>query len=568
MPAPTSEGTPVGTPTVPVTPAEDTGATERGDVEDALPALPMQKGDPDWSKAEPVAKKGNGSTPEWAQTVPTNPGEELPSTDPPITAPPKAVASNATKSTWPPAAEGAPAPPAETDIWPPEPPTEHAMPAWPPPSELEHQAEQTANAESMATWPEESFDSQAAAPAGASAPAAAAHTHEPEPAVGDSFPPEEPDEKEPQQAGEPEQAGGPAPVEAEPETLPPAAAAQLSQPEAATAPPAAVPSTPPAPVPAVSASTPPAIAPTVTPPPVPAAPQSVPPAAASTPPPAPPSVPPAASTPPASATPSAPTTSPAPAAPRPSWAPAPQPDPGQTAQQRPDTDWPQPVQIPAWAPRIPTAVDPTTSQPGTPTWFSPKEEVHHSTTPQSVIRPTAEPVPAPAPAPVQPARPQAAPQAPVSGQLPVAPVPSVPAQPDKPKPTWEVVEQPSKSGSHAKVGVTPEDRSYAEWFAWAKRGGAPASACHAAAQGAFAALTSGKDVATAVQWATAAMSRPPENVSYNRQTYCAWFALANIDLNFDQQRSHAFATAAVAALDAGYDASAAHAAGLAAAGVR
>lgn len=75
-------------------------------------------------------------------------------------------------------------------------------------------------------------------------------------------------------------------------------------------------------------------------------------------------------------------------------------------------------------------------------------------------------------------------------------------------------------------------------------------------------------MATAVQWATAAMSRPPENVTYNRQTYCAWFALANIDLNLDQQRSHAFATGALAALDAGQDASAAHAAGLAAAGIR
>ena len=75
-------------------------------------------------------------------------------------------------------------------------------------------------------------------------------------------------------------------------------------------------------------------------------------------------------------------------------------------------------------------------------------------------------------------------------------------------------------------------------------------------------------MSTAVQWATAAMSRPPENVSYARQQYCAWFALANIDLNFDQHRSHAFAGAAVQALDAGADASAAHAAGLAAAGIR
>jgi hypothetical protein len=115
---------------------------------------------------------------------------------------------------------------------------------------------------------------------------------------------------------------------------------------------------------------------------------------------------------------------------------------------------------------------------------------------------------------------------------------------------------------------TPEDRSYAEWFAWAKRGGAPASACHAAAQGAFKALSGGKDVATAVQWATAAMAQPPLPVSADRQSYCAWFSLANIDLVLDQHKAHAFATAAVRALDAGADASTAHAAGLHAAGIK
>ena len=130
-----------------------------------------------------------------------------------------------------------------------------------------------------------------------------------------------------------------------------------------------------------------------------------------------------------------------------------------------------------------------------------------------------------------------------------------------------MVDQP-KTAPQGSQGPTPEDRSYAEWFAWAKRGGAPASACHAAAQGAFKALAAGKDVQTAVQWATAAMSRPPEAVSYTRQTYCAWFSLANIDLNFDQHRSHAFAMAAIRALDGGADASQAHAAGLQAAGIR
>ena len=142
-----------------------------------------------------------------------------------------------------------------------------------------------------------------------------------------------------------------------------------------------------------------------------------------------------------------------------------------------------------------------------------------------------------------------------------------PAAATSSKSTWEVVEQKQKAG-RAKVVPTPEDRSYAEWFSWAKRGGAPASACHAAAQGAFQALSSGKDVATAVQWATAAMSRPPVPVSADRQSYCAWFSLANIDLNLDQHKAHSFATAAVHALDAGADAAAAHAAGLAAAGIR
>jgi hypothetical protein len=132
---------------------------------------------------------------------------------------------------------------------------------------------------------------------------------------------------------------------------------------------------------------------------------------------------------------------------------------------------------------------------------------------------------------------------------------------------WAIVEQrPLKQAGRA--APTPQDRSYAEWFAWAKRGGAPATACHAAAQGAFKALASGKDVAVAVQWATAAMARPPAQVRQALQTYCAWFSLANIDLSIDQHRAHAFATAAVLALEAGSDAAGAHSAGLAAAGIK
>jgi hypothetical protein len=125
-----------------------------------------------------------------------------------------------------------------------------------------------------------------------------------------------------------------------------------------------------------------------------------------------------------------------------------------------------------------------------------------------------------------------------------------------------VVEQKRFDQSITRHVPTPEDRSYAEWFAWAKRGGAPAAACHAAAQAAFRALAAGKDVAVAAQWAATGMTTPQLPVASGRQAYCAWFSLAHIDLNFDQAHAHAFATGAVHALDSGADAKAAHAAGL------
>jgi hypothetical protein len=177
---------------------------------------------------------------------------------------------------------------------------------------------------------------------------------------------------------------------------------------------------------------------------------------------------------------------------------------------------------------------------------------------------TPAPAPKPTPAPLQPVAAQPVQSAPPPPPSAPPPPPSAAAPPTKG--SWAVVDQKQKVDP-AKVVPTPEDRSYAEWFAWAKRGGAPASACHAAAQGAFAALSTGKDVATAVQYATVAMSRPPMPVSSSRQTYCAWFSLSNIDLNLDQHKAHAFATAALHALDAGANAAAAHAAGLAAAGI-
>ena len=569
---PTIETTPVWAQTQPAPPPEDSHEPDDADIPDeAEPVVPPTitpqaravKGDPDWSKPESSSNGDNGkTTPEWARTVPTDPGEpvaeevttdrppgsedagaqateppeeslaaeppeesmaaepreESMATEPPVesmpteppvamaseppedsmetepqlesmatespdteaavtepsfTDPPRSVAADAMKSTWPPASESAPAPPEETDIWPPEPPTEHAMPAWPPPSELE---EPVSPAQAIPSWPD-SFDPVPQVPAAASTPS---------PGVS------APGRFEPK------------PVEAK-----------------ALAPPA-----PP------TLRTPPTLASSPTPPA--------------------PAAPPATTRPVAPAQPGPPS--------RPEWAPKLAAETvGEVPQAKPAT----PINVPAWAPRVPLA-----AEPGTPTWFSPKEQIPHTT-----AQPAAQSIPAgPAPQPTPPS-----PIPPIAGgQLPVAKVPPTPAQPAQPaqpataKPSWEVVDQPRKSGPHGKAdaGPTAEDRSYAEWFAWAKRGGAPASACHAAAQGAFKALSSGKDVTTAVQWATAAMSRPPENVSYTRQTYCAWFSLANIDLNLDQHRAHAFAMAAVHVLDAGQDAAAAHAAGLAAAGIR
>ena len=449
-----------------------------------MPARPMTKGDPVWSKTQtPPVDESKPATavpmqktsPEWAQTVPTQPGtEEAPLEPTPMTKPLKSVASDAAQHTWPPAEENTTAPPAETDVWPPEPPTE-SMPAWPPSSEI---SEPTPTPEKpMPSWSFQSSEDESIS----AAPAPAA-SQEP---VAPAPPP--------------------------PPAQPSAAPAPTNPPAPATAPPTL-------PVSRVEPAPPPAPAQPTQPPQEPASPQ--------------PSVPP--------------------------WAPAAPARP--TTAQNPKVEWPGAFEIPAWAPQIP--VQPQPRRPAT----APQPAVA-----QPTVQPVAQPVPtppAPTPAPVA-----SAPAAPSSGQLPVAEVPVVEPTPVKQPAAaagWEVVDQKRKdSGPHAAVsGPSPEDRSYAEWFAWAKRGGAPASACHAAAQGAFEALSTGKDLATAVQMATAAMSRPPAQVSAGRQAYCAWFALGNIDLNIEQSRAHAFAAAAVHALDSGQDPKAAHAAGLAAAGIK
>jgi len=535
-------GVPAGdtTPSFAQAPTADEGSAE---YEPVTPDESFDHGDPVWSDDEPSApadgEPGAKKTPEWAQTVQTDPGkppleeqdggaeveepaatvdsEHAPSqeADPPTegepaTEPAAEPATEAVAATVPPAAVVSQPPPvvADADEFP-----AVAITTEPPRAVAADAAK--------ATWP----------PAAAS-PAAP-------PAETDIWPPEPPTEHAMPAWRPPSELEEPAtPAQAIPswpdsfDAVPPAPAVKTPVEKSAAPPAPAAPADVPAPAPQEA----PAPAP-------PIAPASVA-----------PTIPPAAPAPAAHTEPPVRPSQPAPS--RPAWAPTAPEEPG-AAGTPPKTISPQgPINVPAWAPRVPLA-----SEPGTPTWFSPKEQVRHT-----VAQPTSQPPPAPQPEPAPPV---------VGGQLPVAPVPPTPKQmPAEPaaaqptaKPTWEVVNQPhhAEKGS---AGPTPEDRSYAEWFAWAKRGGAPASACHAAAQGAFKALAAGKDVQTAVQWATAAMSRPPENVSYVRQTYCAWFSLANIDLNLDQHRAHAFAMAAVHALDNGADAAQAHAAGLQAAGIR
>jgi hypothetical protein len=516
---PTHETTPVWARTVPVAPPEDDGAlqsaTDTASEADPLPALPMQKtSDPEWAHTETRPNEPEAETdpdtdpkqavpmqkpvPTWAQTVPA-PLDETSAPDrgqSGIAEPTQAASIN----------DAAPPPeviPAATDIWPPDPPTEHTMPAWPPSSTIHDdlaEPETIPEAEAIKSWPD-SFDAIAAPPTKPPFASQARELKTQPPAAS-------------------------TPPTAIAETIPPA----TTTPPAAIKPPAET--TPPAATAPPAATVPPVAAPTVPPAPAAAAPSSAP--AAS----------PSASTPPAR------TDQPAPAAPEQA---APQ-APASQAPSDASVEWPAAVPIPAWAPQI--RVSSTThTEEGKP---APEQRAASQAQP-------APPAPAPKPAPVaqQPVAQQPA------AKQPTAPHPTAqqPAAASS-KSTWEVVEQKQKASGQANVVPTPEDRSYAEWFSWAKRGGAPASACHAAAQGAFQALSSGKDVATAVQWATAAMTRPPVPVSADRQSYCAWFSLANIDLNLDQHKAHAFATAAVHALDAGADAGRAHAAGLAAAGIR
>jgi hypothetical protein len=248
---------------------------------------------------------------------------------------------------------------------------------------------------------------------------------------------------------------------------------------------------------------------------------------------------------PATPAPAAPFTPAGPAIP--SWAPN-APPAGVKPQPDAPTQWPG-INVPAWAPQ-PAATHPGTANP-LPGSASP------------YLEPARASQPAPAPAPAQASVPPAAAPAPA----PTAPgISAAPAAPAPKTSSWEIVDQ-KRQAEPTRQGPSPEDKSYAEWFAWAKRSGAPAGACHAAAQGAFRALAAGHDMNTAVQWATLAMASPPGLVGQSRQLYCAWYSLGNIDLKLPTAQAHAFANGAIQALEEGVDSMGAHQAGLAAAGI-
>jgi hypothetical protein len=554
---------------------QPTAATETPDTSKATlgmepkTALPMQRPAPSWAETDPHAvepAKAEDETepksavpmqkpaPSWAQAVET-PAEPAGEPEP---SPPNAPERSA-PLTWPPRAKADADLPTQSDIWPPEPPTEPAMPAWPPAmtDEADSQLPNLPVQPSPADWNPASITMPAAPEA--SAPPASAETAPPTATT--------PPDTSPAKTVPPVSATTAAktvpPATGPPPTVPPVAATTpaKTEPPAAPAPTVApVPPVPPAPIPSVPATVPPAAfaaAPSPPPPPQPPAPAPAPALPGTT---SHSSALPSvgtkgswqslASRPPAKL-PQDPVThaedksaAKQPDEPKktdaPDWAPTLVIPP--KAAKQPATDWPGVVEVPAWAPHI--SVD--TGQPAS------------SSTPAAVP-------PAPKPAEPQTAAPASNAPAPQPGPPALTSAASPSANPS----AWAVVEQKRVDSKRITREIpSPEDRSYAEWFAWAKRGGAPAVACHAAAQAAFQALASGKDVSVAAQMAAAAMATPPLPVDAGRQTYCAWFSLGNIDLNFDQRRAHAFATAAVHALEAGADAKGAHAAGLEAAGIK
>jgi len=148
------------------------------------------------------------------------------------------------------------------------------------------------------------------------------------------------------------------------------------------------------------------------------------------------------------------------------------------------------------------------------------------------------------------------------------------------RPSWLASSSPAVPSAVAPapaltVQAPPPDaaqRTYAEWYAWARRNTPDAGRCHAAAAAATSALAAGQDPAAAARLAQAAAIAPdapsrPVTADPQTQAYTAWFAYAQVDHGMDSAQAHAYAQAASLAQARGVDVISAAAEGARAAGL-
>lgn len=131
------------------------------------------------------------------------------------------------------------------------------------------------------------------------------------------------------------------------------------------------------------------------------------------------------------------------------------------------------------------------------------------------------------------------------------------------RPSWLAA---SSSSAAVQVPALDPQRTYAEWFAWARRNTPEAGRCHAAAAAALGALRAGQDHSTAARTAQAAALAPdaptrPVTVDPQTQAYAAWYTYAAVDHGMDGTKAHVYAQAAALAQARGADVTAAAAEG-------
>lgn len=114
--------------------------------------------------------------------------------------------------------------------------------------------------------------------------------------------------------------------------------------------------------------------------------------------------------------------------------------------------------------------------------------------------------------------------------------------------------------------ASASQRTYAEWFAWARRNTPDAGRCHAAAAAAVGALDAGQDHAAAARLAQVAAMAPdaptrPVTADPQTQAYAAWYTYAAVDHAMESSKAHTYAQAAALAQARGAEVNAAAAEG-------